>query len=49
MFDPQTSGGLLISVSEAAADRLLRAMQEAGVRAVLMGKVLEGKPGIVLQ
>ncbi len=49
MFDPQTSGGLLISVNETAAARLLSAMQEAGVPAVHMGQVLEGKPGIVLR
>ena len=49
MFDPQTSGGLLISVNETAAARLLSAMQEAGVPAAHMGQVLEGKPGIVLR
>jgi len=49
MFDPQTSGGLLISVSEPAAAGLLSAMHKAGVPAVQIGRVLEGKPGIVLR
>lgn len=49
MYDPQTSGGLLISASEPAAGDLLNAMHEAGVPAVQIGRVLEGKPGIVLR
>jgi selenide,water dikinase len=32
-FDPQTSGGLLIAVSARVADRLVRALHRAGVRA----------------
>ena len=31
LFDPQTSGGLLLSVPEAAADALVAALHEAGV------------------
>ncbi|ABF39104.1 selenophosphate synthase [Candidatus Koribacter versatilis Ellin345] len=47
LYDPQTAGGLLISVSEADAKRLLRAMQNAGVPAVRIGEVIAAeKPGI---
>jgi selenide, water dikinase len=49
MFDPQTSGGLLISVSESSAAGLLAAMRSAGVPAAQIGRVIEGKPGIVLR
>lgn len=31
LFDPQTNGGLLLSVSEAEADTLVKALREAGV------------------
>jgi selenide, water dikinase len=48
MFDPQTSGGLLISVSDSSAAGLLAAMRSAGVPAAQIGRVIEGKPGIVL-
>jgi len=48
MFDPQTSGGLLISVSEASAAGLLSALVAAGIPAVQIGRVVEGKPGILL-
>jgi selenide,water dikinase len=33
LFDPQTSGGLLLSVPEAEADNLVKALQAAGVDA----------------
>ncbi|HWE83846.1 MAG TPA: selenide, water dikinase SelD [Terracidiphilus sp.] len=49
MFDPQTSGGLLISVIEPEAAGLLQAMRSAGIPAARIGRVLEGKPGIVLR
>jgi selenide,water dikinase len=39
LFDPQTSGGLLISVADDAADELLANLQEAGIQAVLVGSV----------
>ena len=45
LFDPQTAGGLLISVAADDAAELLRALNAAGVPAVEMGEVLEqGKP-----
>jgi selenide,water dikinase len=39
LFDPQTAGGLLISVSAADAARLTHALQVAGVPAVEIGEV----------
>jgi selenide,water dikinase len=45
LFDPQTAGGLLISVARADSARLLAALKTAGVPAVEIGEVLaDGKP-----
>ena len=42
-FDPQTSGGLLISVNQDAADDLVQALKEEGVGdACLVGEVMDG-------
>jgi selenide, water dikinase len=49
MFDPQTSGGLLISVAPENADALLTSMIEAEIQAAKIGRVVEGRPGIVLR
>ncbi len=47
LFDPQTAGGLLISVADADAQRLLAALRGAGVPAVRIGDVVAAdKPGI---
>ena len=40
LFDPQTAGGLLISVSADDAGTLTRALQDAGVPAIEIGQVL---------
>jgi selenide, water dikinase len=40
LFDPQTAGGLLISVSAEDAGTLIRALQDAGVPAVEIGEAL---------
>jgi selenide,water dikinase len=48
MFDPQTSGGLLISVDEESARELLSALMAAGLPAAQIGRVDAGKPQIVL-
>ena len=40
LFDPQTAGGLLISVAAADADKLTQALNHAGVPAVEIGEVL---------
>jgi len=44
LFDPQTSGGLLISVAGARADDLVAALQRAGVKAAaVIGRVIAGQ------
>lgn len=40
LFDPQTAGGLLLSISASASDQFLRAFQERGGDARLVGQVL---------
>jgi selenide, water dikinase len=45
LFDPQTAGGLLISVAAADAEKLTRALRAASVAAVEIGEVIaESKP-----
>jgi selenide,water dikinase len=39
MYDPQTSGGLLISVKASKADKLMKALEEVGVEASVVGEV----------
>ncbi len=49
LFDPQTAGGLFISVAAADAQRLSQALNHAGVPAVEIGEVLPpGKPLIAV-
>lgn len=45
LFDPQTSGGLLVSVEESCAEEILRGLREAGLatKAAVIGKVEEKK------
>lgn len=40
LFDPQTAGGLLISVTESDSQKLLAALGEQGVSAVAIGRAL---------
>ncbi|MGW8161270.1 MAG: AIR synthase-related protein, partial [Desulfobulbales bacterium] len=43
LFDPQTSGGLVIAVAAAEADELLRKLVESGITdAALVGEVMTG-------
>ncbi len=50
LFDPQTAGGLLISVATEAATKLTQALIAAGVPAVEIGEVLpKAKPLITVQ
>jgi selenide,water dikinase len=45
MFDPQTAGGLLISVSASDCDRMVAELKTANLPAACIGRVLpEGKP-----
>lgn len=44
LFDPQTSGGLLISASPQIADRLLIKLQEAGYKETAIIGTVVGKP-----
>jgi selenide,water dikinase len=46
LFDPQTSGGLLLAVSPESAPALLAALLAAGHRAADVGEVLAGPPRI---
>ncbi|MFC1523616.1 selenide, water dikinase SelD [Thermodesulfobacteriota bacterium] len=47
LYDPQTSGGLLLSLPESQADDLLRNLAEAGVsQAVKIGEVVDESVGI---
>lgn len=49
LFDPQTSGGLLLSVPDVQAEALLSALAKAGVdSATRVGEVVEGVPAIAV-
>ncbi len=48
LFDPQTSGGLLMSVSPRKAIKLLNAIKDAGISdAAIVGVVVGGHPGVI--
>jgi selenide,water dikinase len=48
-FDPQTSGGLLFSLSSPQADKLLKKLHKAGIEeAAIVGEVVENPKGIIL-
>lgn len=47
LYDPQTSGGLLMSVDEAGADALVAELAASGHEAALIGTVAEG-PSVLL-
>ncbi len=44
VFDPQTSGGLLLAVPEAGVDPILSALSATGHRAAEIGEVVAGDP-----
>jgi len=46
LFDPQTSGGLLLSLPAEQAGRLTAELEAAGVKAARIGEVVEGGTGI---
>ena len=41
LFDPQTSGGLLLAVHPEDADEMVARMREAGLPAAIVGKIIE--------
>ena len=41
LYDPQTSGGVLVAVSREQAEALQQELQEAGLSAAIVGEVLE--------
>jgi selenide,water dikinase len=52
MYDPQTSGGLLISVAQGDAAELFASLRSARIPAAKIGKVLaqqDGGPAIILK
>jgi selenide,water dikinase len=50
LYDPQTSGGLLLSVPKTQADDMLAALRRNGVRAaVCIGEVLDESAGITVE
>jgi selenide,water dikinase len=49
LFDPQTSGGLLISVAPDKADLLLQKLHQSGVsRAAVIGEIISEPAGKIL-
>ena len=48
LFDPQTSGGLLISATEKSADALVKKLRDSGIQdAVVIGEVTDGQTGTI--
>ena len=43
LFDPQTSGGLLLAVDAMQAERMLEEMQQAGIPVAMVGEICEKK------
>jgi len=48
LFDPQTSGGLLLSIPDEQADDAERLIIAAGVAAYRIGEIVDGEPGITV-
>jgi selenide,water dikinase len=46
LYDPQTSGGLLIAVGGSAVDLVETALAAAGVTAVRIGRIGAARPGV---
>lgn len=47
LFDPQTSGGLLVAVSPDGAASMLAELREAGVSGAVVGEVRAGDEGVI--
>jgi selenide,water dikinase len=48
LFDPQTSGGLLLAVDPERAESLLAALLAGGHRAARIGEVVDGPPRLII-
>jgi len=48
LYDPQTSGGLLLSLPSVQAEQLLEELYSGGVKAENIGEVIEGDVGITV-
>ncbi len=49
LFDPQTSGGLLVSMEAAQADKFVKRLIKAGVKdAAIVGEVISEPKGKIL-
>lgn len=48
LYDPQTSGGLLLAASPSAGEPLLLELRKAGVAAVRMGRAIAGESALVV-
>ena len=48
LFDPQTAGGLLISISAKKGDPFVRALQDRGGEATIVGEVLPGTGPLIM-
>lgn len=49
LYDPQTSGGLLIAINEKNAQKLIEALVNVGDNVALIGQVETGESGIVVK
>ena len=49
LYDPQTSGGLLMAVAPERADALLNDLQDAGEMAFEIGEVVDGDGRITVR
>lgn len=47
LYDPQTSGGLLIAIAEANADRLVVNLRDQGVPSAVIGRVLPNQKQLI--
>jgi selenide, water dikinase len=47
LFDPQTAGGLLISIEEGECNKLVRDLRDAGVLACQIGNVVESQKPLI--
>ena len=48
LFDPQTSGGLLISVSEKDMEKMMEEMNTLPIKPVFIGRVIEKEEKILI-